>query len=142
MERAAQTGPTPFRVLPRLTERNRHFWTGGAAGELRFLRCCACRHWIHPPAPRCPACLARDPAVEAVSGRGSVLTFTWNHQPWVPAPDHPYAIAIVELAEQSDLRLMTNVVGCPPAELRVGLPVRVTFEAHGEVFIPLFEPAG
>jgi uncharacterized OB-fold protein len=132
----------PFRVLPRVTDLNRHFWTGGAEGELRFLRCRACRTWIHPPSPRCPACLARDPGVEAVSGRGTVLTFTWNHQPWMPGPDLPYAIVIVELVEQPDLRLLTNVVRCAEAELRVGLPVRVTFEAHAGVWIPLFEPAG
>ncbi len=32
----------PFRILPALTDRNRHFWTGGAEGELRFLRCQDC----------------------------------------------------------------------------------------------------
>jgi hypothetical protein len=131
----------PFRVLPRLTDRNRHFWTGGAAGELRFLRCRACGTFVHPPAPLCPACLSRDLAPEAVSGRATVVTFTLNHQPWVPGPDHPYAIAIVEIEEQPGLRLMTNVVNCPPESVRIGMPVRVVFEQHEDVFVPLFEPA-
>jgi uncharacterized OB-fold protein len=134
----------PFRVLPRVTPLNEPFWRGGAQGELRFLRCRPCGHFVHPPSPRCPRCLGRELAPEAVSGRGTVLTFTWNHQPWVPAPDHPYAIAIVELVEQPGLRLTTNVLGCTPESLRVGLPVRVRFEVHGEVgrevWIPLFEP--
>jgi uncharacterized OB-fold protein len=138
--RAQPAAEKPFRVLPRITALNRHFWTGGAEGELRFLRCQACRTWIHPPAPRCPACLANEVEPEAVSGRGEVLTYTFNHQPWVPAPDHPYPIAIVELPEQQGLRLTTNLVNCEPGDVRVGLRVQVVFEQHEDVFVPLFEP--
>ena len=50
-------------------------------------------------------------------------------------------VAIVEIDEQPGLRLMTNVVNCPAEEVRIGMPVRVTFEQHGDVFVPLFEPA-
>jgi uncharacterized OB-fold protein len=131
----------PFRVLPKLSDQNRHFWQGGREGELRFLRCRPCRTWIHPPAPVCPDCLGKDLAVEAASGRATVLTFTLNHQPWVPAPDHPYAIAIVELEEQRGLRLMTNVVNCPAEAVRIGMPVRAVFEEYDDVWFPLFEPA-
>jgi uncharacterized OB-fold protein len=77
-----------------------------------------------------------------VSGRANVVSITLNHQPWVPASDHPYAIAIVEIEEQPGLRLMTNVVNCPPEVVRIGMPVRVVFEAHGDVYLPLFEPTG
>ena len=132
----------PFRVLPRVTDQNRHFWTGGAVGKLQFLRCRPCGTWVHPPAPLCPACLSRDVVASAVSGRARVLTVTLNHQPWVPAPDHPYAIAIVEIEEQPGLRLMTNVVNCPPEAVTIGMPVRVVFERHDDVYVPLFEPAG
>ena len=131
----------PFRVLPRVTDLNRHFWTGGAQGKLLFLRCRPCGTYVHPPAPVCPACLSRDVAPAAVSGRARVATFTLNHQPWVPAPDHPYAIAIVEIEEQPGLRLMTNVVNCPAESVRIGMPVRVVFEPYDDVWIPLFEPA-
>jgi len=131
----------PFRVLPRVTDANRHFWTGGAEGLLRFLRCAPCGTFVHPPAPVCPECLSRELAPAAVSGRATVATFTLNHQPWVPAPDHPYAIAIVEIEEQPGLRLMTNIVNCPPESVRIGMAVRVVFERHDDVHVPLFEPA-
>jgi uncharacterized OB-fold protein len=131
----------PFRVLPRITPQNEHFWTGGAAGELRILRCRACRAWIHPPQPVCPACLGRELAPEAMSGRATVATFTVNHQAWLPGQSEPYVIAIVELEEEPSVRLTTNVVNCPPEAVRIGLPVRVVFERRDEVWIPLFEPA-
>ena len=62
----SQAPPRPFRLKPRVTASNEHFWRGGRDGELRFLRCRACRTWVHPPVPRCPACLAKELAPEAV----------------------------------------------------------------------------
>jgi len=131
----------PFRLRPRVTPANEHFWRGGRQGELRFLRCGPCGCWIHPPSPRCPDCLSKDVAPAAVSGLGTVHSFTLNYQPWVPSSDHPYVIALVALDEQDGLRLMTNVVNCPPDAVSVGLRVRVVFENHDDdVWFPLFEP--
>jgi uncharacterized OB-fold protein len=75
-----------------------------------------------------------------VTGRGTVYSYTVNHQPWDGAGD-VYAIALVELDEQPDVRLMTNIVGVGPDDVRIGMPVEVVFEDHGEVHIPLFRPA-
>jgi uncharacterized OB-fold protein len=134
----------PFRILPRVTPENEHFWRGGREGELCFLRCQACGFWIHPPSPICPACLSREIAPEPVSGDGVIHTFTINHQSWIPTFDPPYVVAIVELPEQVGLRLTTNIVGCPPDEVFIGLAVRVRFEHYDdngyEVWLPLFEP--
>jgi len=134
----------PFRILPKVTDRNRFFWTGGAQGELRFLRCRSCGTWIHPPLPMCPACHSKDVVPEAVSGRGRLHTYTVNHQPWMPGPELPYVVAIVEIVEDRSVRLTTNLVRCPIDDVRIGMPVRVVFEHHDDgadgVWIPLFEP--
>jgi uncharacterized OB-fold protein len=132
----------PFRLLPQVTPENEHYWKGGASGELRFLRCSACRTFVHPPAPLCPSCLSRELAPEAVSGRARLLTWTVNHHPWIPGFEPPYVIGIVEIDEQRGLRITTNLVNCSPDELRMDLPVRVLFEEREDgVFLPLFEPA-
>ena len=137
------TGDVPFRILPRITDRNAHFWRGGRVGELRLQRCRDCGYYVHPPGVICPRCWSKDLAVEAVSGRAEVLTFSVNHQQWMPGLDVPFVLAIVRLVEQDDLRITTNVVNCPPEEVRIGMPVQVLFEPHvnEEVWIPLFEPA-
>lgn len=136
--------PRPFRVLPAVTDDNAHFWTGGRDGELRFLRCEDCGYLIHPPGPRCPRCLSTSLEVAAVSGRATVHTFTVNHQPWYPNLDPPYVVAIVVIDEQEDLRLTTNIVGCDPDEVRIGMRVEVTFEEYPDrdssVWLPLFRP--
>jgi uncharacterized OB-fold protein len=103
-------------------------------------RCQACGYWIHPPAPICPTCLSRDIATEVLSGRGVVHSFTVNEQNWNPTMPPPYVIALVELDEQPGLRLMTNIVNCRADDVRFEMPVRVVFEHHDDVWIPLFEP--
>jgi uncharacterized OB-fold protein len=130
--------PASFRLLPLIDDLNRPYWTGGEHGELRFWRCQACGYWIHPPSPRCPACLSKDLAVEATSGRAEVHTFTVNHQAWMPGLEPPFVVAIVELPEQEGLRLTTNILGVDPDDVYVGMPVEVRFEHHDDVWIPVF----
>jgi uncharacterized OB-fold protein len=131
----------PLRLLPLVTPENEHYWQGGSRGELCFLRCDDCRHYVHPPAPLCPGCLSRQLSPEAVSGRAVVHTFTVNHQPWIPGFDPPYVVAIVSIEEQPSLRLTTNLMNCEIDDVEIGMPVQVVFEDIGEgVFLPLFEP--
>lgn len=130
----------PTRPLPLLTDTNRFFWTSGADGSLRFLRCASCRAWAHPPQPVCRSCGSDDLAPEAVSGRGRVLGWTLNHQPWHPAFPPPYLIAVVAIAEDDGVRLTTNLVDVTADEVAVGLEVEVVFEAVDDVWVPLFRP--
>lgn len=131
----------PFRVQPALDDENRFFWTSGADGLLRFLRCQTCGYYLHPPVPRCPSCGGRDLAPEPVSGLGEIWSFTVNHQSWDGGTE-PYPIVLVALPEQEGLRLTSNLVGVPLDEIRIGMPVQVVFEQHDQVYFPLFEPVG
>jgi len=134
----------PARMLPKLHEHNRAFWTGGADGQLMIARCTQCALWVSPPAADCPDC-GGALAPEPVSGNGTVFTYTVNYQPFNPAVPVPYVIAIVELAEQPDLRIASNIVDCEPDSVYIGLPVEVRFEGHetdeGRVFVPVFAPS-
>lgn len=126
--------------LPRLEPDTEFFWTSGATGELRILRCQDCGHYLHPPVPRCRSCGSADLQPEAVSGRGTVFTYTVNRQPFLASMPPPYVIAIVELVEQEGLQFTTNVVDCEPDEVSIGMPVTVVFEQHGEIWLPKFVP--
>jgi uncharacterized OB-fold protein len=126
--------------IPQITDDNSAFWTGGRRGELLITRCGSCGYYVHPPAPRCPQCLSDAIEPSAVSGRGHVYTLTINRQPWVPGLEVPFVLAVVELEEQSGLRLVTNIVDCAPEDVAIGMPVEVTFVERGEAFIPIFRP--
>ena len=130
----------PPRPLPALNEMNSYFWRGGGDGRLHILGCEDCSTLIHPYAARCPKCGSARLAPRPVSGRGEVLSFTVNHQAWAPGLATPYVIALVQLEEQADIRLVTNLPTCPIEAVRAGMPVKVFFEQHGEVFLPQFEP--
>jgi uncharacterized protein len=130
------------RVLPRLDSDNRFFWTGGADGQLRFLRCNDCGDFVHPPCPVCRTCLSENLAPEVVAGGGTVDTYTVNYQPWRPGMDVPYVIARVAIEGAAGVILTTNIVDCPVDAVRIGDRVRVKFEQHGEIYLPLFQKAG
>jgi uncharacterized OB-fold protein len=127
------------RVLPRPDADTEFFWTSGRDGTLRFMRCGQCGTWIHPPSPWCPECLSHDVSPEAVSGRGTVFSYTVNYQPWEPDLA-PYIVALVELEEQQDLKLTTNLVRCRADDVHVGMPVTVEFEDHDPIWLPVFAP--
>ena len=132
----------PFRILPALNERNTPFWSSGRDGRLRFQRCQECGYFLHPAGVVCPKCWSRKLEYEPVSGRATVVTFTVNHQNWMPVPELPFVLAIVGIEEQDGLRLTTNIVHCPVDDVYIGMPVRVIFEAHAaeDVWLPMFEP--
>lgn len=127
------------RPLPLIDDANRDFWTGGADGELRIMKCSDCATYIHPPQPVCSHCLSENVSPEAVAGTGVVDTFTVNHQQWHPAMKPPYVIARVALDNVPGVFLTTNIVGCPVEDVDIGDRVRVTFEQSEDVYLPLFE---
>lgn len=130
------------RPLPELTPFNAWFWQSGQDGRLRVQGCTSCHRLVHPPVPICPHCASTEAAPTVVSGRASVIGFTVNHHQWLPGLAPPYVIANVALEEDAGVRLTTNLVNCDPESVAVGQQVKVLFEHHDDVWLPLFEPAG
>jgi uncharacterized OB-fold protein len=95
---------------------------------------------VYPPRPICPRCWQRDLPWEAATGTATLYSYTVNYKAWNPDVPVPYVIGMVELTEQAGLRLNTNIVNCDTGDVHIGMPLRVTFEQHGEHFVPLFEP--
>ena len=140
--RGGPRGTVTVRPLPEVTPATEWFWTSGADGVLRIQGCTDCGRLVHPPVPVCPRCAGRSWAPTTVSGRATVAGYTVNQHRWHPDLDPPYALAVVALAEDPDVRLTTAVVGCDPTEVHVGQAVSVRFEQHDDVWLPLFEPTG
>jgi uncharacterized OB-fold protein len=128
------------RILPIITPLTAPFWKGGMDGILHIQCCRACHRFLHPPRHLCTHCRSREIHWQAVSGLGTVESFTINHQPWRPEMTEPYVIAIMRLAEQADLRLTTNIIGCQSDSVYIGQQMRVRFLEVEDVFLPVFEP--
>ena len=137
-ERAA---PAVARPLPRVEGDAAPYWRALAQGRIELPRCSTCRSWIFYPRSFCPRCHAGDVAWEALDGRGRIYTFTVVHRPTQPwfLDRAPYAYGLVEL--DAGVRLPTTIVGCDPANLRIGDRVKAVFEkVDEEVTLLCFTP--
>ena len=126
-------GPTP-------TGESERFWAGCRDGELLLQFCESCEHWVFYPRAICPHCWSDRLDWRRASGTGTVRSFTVVHKPGHPgwAVAAPYTVAVIDLAEGPTM--LTALVGVEPADVRVGLPVRVSFERVGEFVLPFFTP--
>ncbi len=95
----------------------------------------------------CPHCNASGSALEwrTASGRATVYAAVVEHRPEAAgaafAAGKPYCVALVDLEE--GVRMMTNVVGCPPAEVHSGMAVSVIWEPLSDGRqLALFRPVG
>ena len=140
MTRAAAQIAKP---LPNLDGFSKDFYGFCRRGELRFQRCRGCGAWRHVPREMCAECGCFEWEWAKSSGRGSIFTWTVITRALHPAfsDDVPFAPAVIELDE--GVRLLSQVVDCPPGELEVGMPVEVTFDdAAPEVALPRFRRVG
>lgn len=131
--------PVPRQEDPELTQ---PFWDAAKRHELIIPRCTYCNRFFWYPRPACPSCLREGWEWTPVSGRARLHTFTIVYQAAHPAfqDDVPYAFAMVQLEEGP--RMMTNVVDCDVADVRVDMPLTVKFDdVTDEWTLVKFRPA-
>ena len=133
----------PVRPLPSLKELDtKPFWEATKQQQLRFQECEECGEVVFYPRAHCTTCLGRSLRWRASRGEGVIYTWSVVRQSYHPffRSRVPYAVAWIDLDEGP--RLLSNVVGVedPAADVRVGQRVRVEWEVHEELSIPLFRP--
>lgn len=130
------------RPVPTADHESAEFWRRVHARRLAVQRCTACHALRFYPRAVCPECL--DGAFEwvDVAGRGMLYSFTVCHRPAAEAfaDRTPYIVALVEL--QEGVRLLANLIDCPPDRARVGMPVALTYEEVADgITLYQFKPA-
>ncbi len=127
------------RPMPAADEDSEPFFHGARAGKLMLMRCRSCGAYRYPSRDRCDMCWSTDTAWVQASGKGTVYTFGIMHQLYHPGfkDELPYNVVVIELAEGP--RLYSNLVGVANEQIRVGMPVEVTFERiNDEISLPKF----
>ncbi|MCL6734929.1 Zn-ribbon domain-containing OB-fold protein [Streptomyces neyagawaensis] len=124
--------------LPEADAFSRTYWDAAAEGRLLVRRCGACGRAHHYPREFCPHCWSEDVRWEQASGRATLYTWSVVHRNDLPPFGErvPYVAAVVDLVEGP--RLMTEVVECEAADLRVGMAVEAVFREAGEFRVPVF----
>jgi uncharacterized OB-fold protein len=133
--------PIEYRT-PATDWQTRAFWEGCGRGELVLQRCRECRVVQHRPRGLCASCLSSELEHFVASGLGTVYTCTVTHQNGMPGfrDACPYVLAYVDLDEGP--RLMTNITGCEPESVSIGMRVRVDYvSTDAELGVPRFVPA-
>ncbi|MBO3746399.1 bifunctional MaoC family dehydratase/OB-fold nucleic acid binding domain-containing protein [Streptosporangiaceae bacterium NEAU-GS5] len=129
----------PYPLKPAVNQDTEFFWDGVRAGELRIQKCGDCGELRHPPGPICPACRSANRTHVVASGLGEVYSFVVHHNPPVPGRETPFVVAVVELPE--GVRIVGNVVDCPPSEVGIGMPLRVIYRPmDDELTLPVWVP--
>jgi uncharacterized protein len=139
--------PAPTRMMePPVGADSGPFWEATREGRLLVQWCTACDKAIFYPRSFCPICGAESSALEwrTASGRATVYAVTVEHKPAATGTTfsggEPYTVALVELEE--GVRMMTNVIGCPADDVRIGMAVTVTWEPLSDGRqLPQFTPA-
>ena len=127
-------------MRPQVTPDTAFFWAGTLAGELRIQRCASCGALRHPPGPMCPACgTPGDGGYVVAAGTGEVFSYVVHHHPPVPGKQLPLVVALVQLPE--GVRMVGEMPGVAPDQVRIGLPVRSTFLRVDDDLDPLALPA-
>lgn len=130
-----------FMPSPAVTPESLPWWEAAREGRLVVQRCKACGDERHPPSPCCRKCRSHDLEMRDTAGTGVVYTFSVVHQQYIPGMPEPYVVASIELDGTPGLRVVSNLIGIEPSEVRVGLPVEVVFEKMSdELTVPRFRP--
>jgi uncharacterized OB-fold protein len=132
--------------LPAVDDLTRDFFT---TGKLLLQQCMRCGTVQHPPEEVCYRCQGMEFRPVESAGRGTIYSFMVTHHPVSPALREavPYNIALVQLDDYPDIRVIGNVLNVPNESLAIGMPVRavwedVTDKASGDrLLIPQWEPA-
>ncbi len=128
------------RQEPPISEVAEPFWDATRERRLLLQWCTACERPVWYPREVCPGCLGSTLEWRESEGLGAVYACTVEHKAQTRALEAPYVVALVELHE--GVRLLSNIVGCPPDQVAVGDRVRVIWEPLSDGRrLPLFEPA-
>jgi uncharacterized OB-fold protein len=138
--------PPSRRFEPPVAAEGGPFWEASRSRRLVVQWCTSCERAVFYPRAFCPHCAAAESTLEwrPASGSGTVYAAVVEHRPEAAgaafAGGKPYCVALVDLEE--GVRMLTNVVGCPPGDVCSGMEVTVTWEPLGDGRnLPLFEPA-
>ena len=136
---STESGGAATRPDPIVSRDSAFFWEGAQRGELLAQACATCGALRHPPRPMCPRCHGVERREVRLSGRGVVYSWIVPRHPAPYGFAEPPVVALVELEE--GIRLVSNVVGAAPGEVRQGLPVEVEFApTRGGKAVPVFRP--
>jgi uncharacterized OB-fold protein len=133
------TTPGPDIPLPPPTDLTRPYWAACAEGRLIVPRCGECGRCFFRPEFACTHCASQQWSWVESAGKGSLYSFSVVHRAPSTAFPLPYVLAAVDVDE--GFTMFSNVVGCDPGGIRIGMRLRVVFRpVRDGIQLPMFQP--
>jgi uncharacterized protein len=132
----------PTKPVPVVDAESAPFWDACREHRLLIQRCSSCDAAVFYPRAICPECHADALRWQEASGLGTVYSWTISRRAAGPAwaDDVPYAVVLVDLDE--GCRMLSNLLIDDPEKVRIGMEVKVAFEAVTDgVVVPRWRPA-
>jgi len=135
----AMSAEAGLKPLPTPNGDTMPYWQGLREARLLIQKCSGCGKLRHYPRPMCDACYETAHTWIEAKGTGTVHSWTETHHAFAPGfkSELPYTLVTVDLAE--GVRMQAPLRGAAPGGVRIGTPVRVTFElVSKDLTLPAF----
>ncbi len=129
------------RPLPTAKEHDtQEFWAATLNREFRYQQCKSCNTVIFYPRRHCTGCTGGELEWKQSKGFGTVYSYSVVRQSYHPffRNQVPYVVAWIDLDEGP--RILSNVIVPDDGSRKVsiGQRVKIEWEEHESLFIPLF----
>jgi len=118
--------------IPLKTQDNQPYWDAADRHELVLQKCETCNSYNHPPGPACSKCGATELSWESQGSdiTGTIYSYVVSYRPFLPGfqDDLPTIIVVVQLDKLNEVKIIGNVLACPPEEIKIGIPVKMTWQ--------------
>ena len=131
------------RPIPNAKEHDtQDFWAATLNSEFKYQQCKDCQTVVFYPRRHCTGCTGGNLEWKVSKGLGTVYSFSVVRQSYHPffRNQVPYVVAWVDLDEGP--RILSNVIGLKDSteEVSIGQKVKIEWEDHETLSIPLFVP--
>lgn len=118
--------------IPLKTQDNQPYWDAADRHELVLQKCQTCHAYNHPPGPACAKCGSTELSWESQGSdiTGTIYSYVVSYRPFLPGfqDDLPTIIVIVQLDHLQEVKIIGNVLECPPEEIKIGMPVKMIWQ--------------
>ncbi|WP_166903568.1 Zn-ribbon domain-containing OB-fold protein [Mycobacterium sp. DL440] len=117
------------------------FWAAAKERRLVAPQCADCGAFRLPPTPFCPNCRSKALNWVELGGEAMVYSFAVVHG-FPGIPDLVLVPAVLDLPDAPGARLVSNIVDVAPAEVSIGMRLRVDFTPIADGWkLPIFRVA-
>ena len=118
--------------IPLKTMDNAPYWDAADRHELALQKCESCNSYNHPPGPSCANCGSVDVVWKNHGSdiQGTVYSYVVSHRPFLPGfqNDIPLVIAVIELTDLPEVKIMGNVINGNAENVTIGTAVKMVWE--------------